>query len=314
MLPNLMPDVELAEKLFAELRARSFDGVGITREAYGPGERMAHALVREAAAAIGLESKADPVGNLFLTLPGSDRAAKRVHPRQPSGQRAAGRQLRWRGRGAGGSRRRCRDEAGRLHPGAGHHRHRDPRRGSQRLVPHHCSGSRGALGSCKPEDIGGEAHGQRRDAGDDMRDEGFDPARLVVFGLGANLNRPDANITGLPLHGLARAQTTGAAARAGAKGQDDRHARGPHNPASAADEANVQTAAHALGQQIKVLHVTTGLDIDIAFALLAREHPMPPSSVLVRFSSTSATQSSHWRPVMQCRRFTRIVRLPKPVA
>lgn len=78
MLPNLTPDVELAEKLFAELKARSFDGVGITREAYGPGERMAHALVKEAAEAIGLESKADPVGNLFLTLPGTDRAAKRV--------------------------------------------------------------------------------------------------------------------------------------------------------------------------------------------------------------------------------------------
>ncbi|MDN3567876.1 hydantoinase/carbamoylase family amidase [Paeniroseomonas aquatica] len=78
MLPNLMPDVELAEKLFAELKARSFDGVGITREAYGPGERMAHALVKDAAEAIGLESRADPVGNLFLTLPGTDRAAKRV--------------------------------------------------------------------------------------------------------------------------------------------------------------------------------------------------------------------------------------------
>ncbi|RYJ02599.1 MAG: M20/M25/M40 family metallo-hydrolase, partial [Acetobacteraceae bacterium] len=78
MLPNLTPDVELAEKLFAELKARSFDGVGITREAYGPGERMAHALVKEAAEAIGLESKVDPIGNLFLTLPGVDRAAKRV--------------------------------------------------------------------------------------------------------------------------------------------------------------------------------------------------------------------------------------------
>ena len=78
MLPNLTPDVELAEKLFADLRARSFDGVGITREAYGPGERMAHALVKEAAEAIGLESRVDPIGNLFLTLPGTDRAAKRV--------------------------------------------------------------------------------------------------------------------------------------------------------------------------------------------------------------------------------------------
>ncbi len=78
MLPNLTPDVALAERLFDELRARSFDGVGITREAYGPGERMAHALVAEAAQALGLETQADPIGNLYCTLPGQDRAAKRV--------------------------------------------------------------------------------------------------------------------------------------------------------------------------------------------------------------------------------------------
>src|SRR3954467_2201902 len=78
MLPNLTPDVELAERLFDELRARSFDGVGITREAYGPGERMAHALVAEAAASFGLEQQVDPVGNRYMTLPGADRAAKRV--------------------------------------------------------------------------------------------------------------------------------------------------------------------------------------------------------------------------------------------
>ena len=78
MLPNLTPDVALAERLFAELRARSFDGVGVTREAYGPGERMAHALLAEAGDALGLERKVDPVGNMYLTLPGADRAAKRV--------------------------------------------------------------------------------------------------------------------------------------------------------------------------------------------------------------------------------------------
>ncbi len=78
MLPNLTPDMELADRLFADLRAQSFDGVGVTREAYGPGERMAHALVKEAAEAIGLETKADPVGNLYLTLPGADRKARQV--------------------------------------------------------------------------------------------------------------------------------------------------------------------------------------------------------------------------------------------
>ena len=77
MLPNLSPDVALAERLFAELRARSFDGTGITREAYGPGERMAHALLREAAAGLGLETRTDPVGNLYLTLQDADRTPGR---------------------------------------------------------------------------------------------------------------------------------------------------------------------------------------------------------------------------------------------
>ncbi|WP_135466398.1 Zn-dependent hydrolase [Crenalkalicoccus roseus] len=78
MIPNLSPDLALAARLFDALRERSFDGVGITREAYGPGERMAHALVREAAEGLGLETRTDPVGNLYMTLPGSDRAARRV--------------------------------------------------------------------------------------------------------------------------------------------------------------------------------------------------------------------------------------------
>ncbi|MCO6418530.1 hydantoinase/carbamoylase family amidase [Siccirubricoccus sp. KC 17139] len=78
MLPNLTPDVALAAKLFDELRAKSFDGVGITREAYGPGERMAHALMAETADRLGLERRTDPVGNLYMTLPGADRAAKQV--------------------------------------------------------------------------------------------------------------------------------------------------------------------------------------------------------------------------------------------
>jgi N-carbamoyl-L-amino-acid hydrolase len=78
MLPNLTPDIALAARLFEELRARSFDGVGITREAYGPGEAMAHALLAEAGAALGLEQQVDAIGNLYLTLPGADRKAKRV--------------------------------------------------------------------------------------------------------------------------------------------------------------------------------------------------------------------------------------------
>ncbi len=78
MIPNLSPDVALAALLFDALRERSFDGVGVTREAYGPGERMAHALVREAAEGLGLEATVDPIGNLHMTLPGADRGARRV--------------------------------------------------------------------------------------------------------------------------------------------------------------------------------------------------------------------------------------------
>ena len=78
MRRNLTPDLDLAERLFADLRARTFDGVGITREAYGPGERIAHALVRAEAEALGLEIAVDPAGNMLMTLPGTDRAAPRV--------------------------------------------------------------------------------------------------------------------------------------------------------------------------------------------------------------------------------------------
>ncbi|MEO3470611.1 hydantoinase/carbamoylase family amidase [Roseomonas sp. CAU 1739] len=78
MLPNLTPDVDLAAELFDGLRAGSIDGEGVTRDAYGPGERMAHALVRAAADRIGLDSSVDVAGNLYMTLPGADRAAKRI--------------------------------------------------------------------------------------------------------------------------------------------------------------------------------------------------------------------------------------------
>jgi beta-ureidopropionase / N-carbamoyl-L-amino-acid hydrolase len=78
MRRNLSPDIDLAAHLFDELRERTFDGVGITREAYGPGERVAHAIVAAKAAALGLEQAIDPAGNMLLTLPGRDRAAPRV--------------------------------------------------------------------------------------------------------------------------------------------------------------------------------------------------------------------------------------------
>jgi N-carbamoyl-L-amino-acid hydrolase len=74
----LTPDIALATTLFAALREATQDGIGITREAYGPGERVAHAIVRAAAERLGLEIVVDPAGNLLMTLPGRDRAAPAV--------------------------------------------------------------------------------------------------------------------------------------------------------------------------------------------------------------------------------------------
>jgi N-carbamoyl-L-amino-acid hydrolase len=74
----LAPDIALATTLFAALREATHDGVGITREAYGRGERIAHGIVRAAAQRMGLEIVVDPAGNLLMTLPGRDRAAPAV--------------------------------------------------------------------------------------------------------------------------------------------------------------------------------------------------------------------------------------------
>ncbi len=78
MRPNLTPDVDLAARLFDALREASFDGVGVTRDSYGPGEQRAHDIVRAEAAALGLEIAVDPAGNMLMTLPGTDRTAKRI--------------------------------------------------------------------------------------------------------------------------------------------------------------------------------------------------------------------------------------------
>jgi N-carbamoyl-L-amino-acid hydrolase len=65
------PDVAA---LFDELRAGSRDGGGVTRDTYGPGEQFAHRLIGARAEAMGLETRRDHAANLFMTLPGADRA------------------------------------------------------------------------------------------------------------------------------------------------------------------------------------------------------------------------------------------------
>ncbi len=78
MSTNIRPDVALASRLFDALREKTFDGVGVTREAYGRGEEIAHALVREEAEKLGLEIKVDFAGNMYMTLPGKDRSLPQI--------------------------------------------------------------------------------------------------------------------------------------------------------------------------------------------------------------------------------------------
>ncbi|MGX9961835.1 hydantoinase/carbamoylase family amidase [Roseomonas sp. F4] len=76
---NLLPDTYFAQTLFRQIHeATAHPAGGVTREAYGPGEAMAHGLLRDAGLAIGLATRTDPAGNLYLRLAGRDPAAKRL--------------------------------------------------------------------------------------------------------------------------------------------------------------------------------------------------------------------------------------------
>ena len=64
---------ELAANLFARLREMSFDGIGISRETYGPSETAAMELVSKEAEVHGLETEWDAARNMIVRLPGQDR-------------------------------------------------------------------------------------------------------------------------------------------------------------------------------------------------------------------------------------------------
>jgi N-carbamoyl-L-amino-acid hydrolase len=196
-LPNLVPDIPLATRLFDTLRERSFDGVGITREAYGPGERMAHALVRAEAEAIGLECQADPVGNLHMTLPGADRTAKRVvigshldSVRQGGNYDGAAGVL------AGLATVAAMKRAGFV-PG------RDVTVLAIRAeeagawFPTSFPGSRGALGLLKPEELTIRRRDSGRTLAEHMREEGFDPGFVEA---GGRVLSPDDTAAYVELH------------------------------------------------------------------------------------------------------------------
>lgn len=58
----------LAEKLFSDIRAISFDGVGVTRESYGKGENMTADYLRNFAESEGLVVEADRAANFIYSL------------------------------------------------------------------------------------------------------------------------------------------------------------------------------------------------------------------------------------------------------
>lgn len=67
----------MASRIFDELRERTTNGEGITRASYGVGEQIGHDVMRAAADESGLEVTTDLAGNLYATLPGSNRSAPR---------------------------------------------------------------------------------------------------------------------------------------------------------------------------------------------------------------------------------------------
>ncbi len=175
MLANLTPDLDLAARVFEALRARTHDGVGITREAYGPGERIAHEIVLAEAQAIGLEIATDHMGNRFLTLPGADRAAPKVIVGSHLDSVARGGNY----DGAAGVVAGLAAVAGMVRAGFTPGRDvtvmaiRAEEAGS--WFPTSYPGSRGALGRMAPEELDIRRQDSGRTLAEHMAEEGFDP-------------------------------------------------------------------------------------------------------------------------------------------
>lgn len=64
-----------AEELFDDLRTHTSDQQGVTRPAWSPHDQCAVDLIAEAARSLALEVSYDPAGNIYATLPGTDRSA-----------------------------------------------------------------------------------------------------------------------------------------------------------------------------------------------------------------------------------------------
>jgi N-carbamoyl-L-amino-acid hydrolase len=194
---NLTPDIGLASRMFDELRANSADGLGVTRDAYGPGERMAHALARREAEALGLEVTADPVGNLHMTLPGADRAARRVLLGSHLDSVAQGGNF----DGAAGVLAGLAAVAGLKRAGFAPARDitviatRAEEAGA--WFPTSYPGSRGALGLLKAAELQVKRQDTGRTLAEHMREEGFDPGFAER---GGKVLTPDNTAAFLELH------------------------------------------------------------------------------------------------------------------
>jgi len=71
---NLTELHPIAEKIFDDVRALSFDGVGVTRESYGAGETATADYLRAFASGHGLEHADDRAANVVFRQPGGDAA------------------------------------------------------------------------------------------------------------------------------------------------------------------------------------------------------------------------------------------------
>jgi putative ABC transport system substrate-binding protein len=140
---------------------------------------------------------------------------------------------------------------------------------------------------------------------------GGDP---VTPGLVASLNRPGGNVTGasfltnqgpkrleLLRQVVPKATTIGVLVN-------------PHNPPSESERANVQAAAHAIGQQTKVLNASTEGDIDRAFTAIVEQRI---GALLVTgdpFFANHRVELVRWRHATRCPRCTSCANSPRPAA
>lgn len=77
-LNSCAPEAALCGRMFDTLRDLSLDPPGVSRPSFGAGERLAHGLARDIATGLGCECSTDFAGNLYMTLPGTDRGAPSV--------------------------------------------------------------------------------------------------------------------------------------------------------------------------------------------------------------------------------------------